>query len=76
METLQLNIEGMGSAHCIMVVKNSVSKLPGTEISTIEIGNAQINFDKNKTSPDQIIGAIEKVGYKVKTSKAYGNAQI
>ena len=69
METLQLNIEGMGSAHCVMIVKNTVSKLPGTEISTIEVGKAQINYDKNKTSPDQIIGAIEKAGYKVQTTK-------
>ncbi|MDO1449218.1 heavy-metal-associated domain-containing protein [Rhodocytophaga aerolata] len=66
METLQLNIEGMGSAHCVMIVKNTISKLPGTEILTIEVGKSQIKYDKGKTSPDQIIGAIEKAGYNAK----------
>ena len=68
METLQLNIEGMGSAHCIMIVKNTLTKLPGTEISTIEVGKAKIKYDKGKTSPGQILSAIEKAGYKAKTA--------
>lgn len=65
MKTLNLKINGMGSAHCVGVVKNIVNKQDGATIENIEIGKAQVNYDPDKVSPETIVQEIEKMGYKV-----------
>lgn len=42
MKTLDLKINGMGSAHCVGVVKNIVSKEDGATIENIEIGRLRL----------------------------------
>lgn len=65
MKTLDLKINGMGSAHCVGVVKNIVTKQDGAAIETIEIGKATVRYDPEKVSPETIVQEIEKMGYKV-----------
>ncbi|MNK97200.1 Copper chaperone CopZ [compost metagenome] len=65
METLNLKISGMGSAHCVGVVKNIIVKQDGAAIENIEVGQATINYDPGKVKPETIIQEIEKMGYKV-----------
>ncbi len=60
MKTLDLKINGMGSAHCVGVVKNIVNKQDGATIENIEIGKAQVNYDPDKVSPQTIVQKIEK----------------
>lgn len=65
MKTLDLKINGMGSVHCVGVVKNIVNKQDGATIENIEIGQAKVNYDPNKVSAETIVQEIEKMGYKV-----------
>ena len=65
MKTLDLKIDGMGSAHCVGVVNNIVTKQDGAAIETIEIGKATVRYDPEKVSPETIVQEIEKMGYKV-----------
>ena len=65
MKTLDLKINGMGSAHCVGVVKNIVNKHDGATIEYIEIGKAKVNYDPRKVSPETLVREIEKMGYKV-----------
>jgi len=65
MKTLDLKINGMGSAHCVGVVKNIVNKQDGAAIENIEIGKFKVNYDPQKVSPKTIVQEIEKMGYKV-----------
>ena len=65
MKILDLKINGMGSAHCVGVVKNIVTKQDGATIETIEIGKATVRYDPQKVSPETIVQEIEKMGYKV-----------
>ena len=65
METLELKINGMGSAHCVGVVKNIVNKQDGATIENIEIGKAKVNYNPQKVKPEAIVHEIEKVGYKI-----------
>jgi copper chaperone CopZ len=60
-----LNIKGMGSDHCIMVVKNIIGKQDGANIENIRIGQATISIDETKTTKEKIVAAIERMGYKV-----------
>jgi Cu+-exporting ATPase len=65
METLNLKISGMGSAHCVGVVKNIIVKQDGVAIENIEFGQATVNYNPEKVKPETIIQEIEKMGYKV-----------
>jgi copper chaperone CopZ len=65
MEKHSLTIKGMGSQHCVMVVKNIIAKQEGATLDSIEIGKADISIDETKTSRQQVVSAIEKMGYKV-----------
>lgn len=65
METLNLKISGMGSAHCVGVVKNIIVKQDGVAIENIEFGKATVKYNPEKVKPETIIQEIEKVGYKV-----------
>lgn len=65
MSTHTLNIKGMGSDHCIMVVKNIIAKQDGANIENIRIGQATISIDETKTTKEKIVAAIERMGYKV-----------
>lgn len=51
MKTLDLKINGMGSAHCVGVVKNIVNKQDGATIENIEIGKAQVIMTPIKLAP-------------------------
>lgn len=66
METLQATIEGMVSTHCQITVRNTVAKLPGTEIKSIRPEKVEIAHDPTQTSRSTLIGAIEKAGYRVR----------
>ena len=65
MEKHSLIIIGMGSQHCVMVVKNIITTHQGASLDAIEIGKADITIDNSKTSVQNITNAIEKMGYKV-----------
>ncbi len=55
----------MGGDHCVMVIRNIISKQEGATALHVEQGKADISIDANKTSKENIIAAIEKMGYKV-----------
>ena len=65
MEILNLKISGMGSTHCVGVIKNIIVKQDGAAIENIEFGHATVSYDPEKVKPETIIHEIEKMGYKV-----------
>jgi len=67
MKTHTLAIKGMGSNHCVMVVKGIIGKHEGAEMENIEIGTATIRVDETKTSKEAVVADIEKMGYKVES---------
>jgi copper chaperone CopZ len=65
METLKLKISGMGSAHCVGVVKNILVKQDGVAVENIEFGQATVRYNPETIKPETIIQEIEKMGYKI-----------
>jgi copper chaperone len=61
-------IEGMSCGHCVMAVKKEISKLNINKLS-VEIGNAQVQFDESKLSEEIIKQAITDAGYIVVETK-------
>jgi copper chaperone len=65
MKTHELTIQGMSCGHCVMHVKQALSKLNGLNIQNVEIGKAIVEFDETVVSKQQIAKTIEEAGYKL-----------
>lgn len=57
-------IDGMSCGHCVMSVQKNLSKLRLNELK-VNIGSADVDYDENKVTENEIIKAIEASGYKV-----------
>ena len=63
MNTLDLEIEGMSCSHCVAAVGKALRDLPGVEVKNVSIGTAQVSYEADKVSPDDIVLAVEDAGY-------------
>ena len=64
MKTEKINIEGMSCQHCVMAVKKELTKLDLT-LKDVQIGSAEIEYDENKVSNEDINNAIVEAGFKI-----------
>ena len=67
MQKLELEIEGMSCSHCVAAVSEALAELPGVSIDNVRIGGAQVSYQPEKVSPEQIVLAVEDVGYTAQT---------
>jgi copper chaperone CopZ len=63
MNTLELEIEGMSCGHCVAAVKEALADVPGVSVEDVRIGSAQLRYQPEKVSPEQIVLAVEDAGY-------------
>jgi len=54
----------MGGAHCVRVITNIISKQEGAVVDHVEVGRADFSIDESKIALEQVVAAIEKMGYK------------
>jgi copper chaperone len=62
-----IKVDGMSCEHCVKAVTDAVLALPGAvkvKVS-LEAGSADIEYDGDKLSLEQIKAAIEEEGYDV-----------
>jgi copper chaperone CopZ len=55
----------MGGDHCVNMIKTILAKQQAVTIDEVEVGKATIRIDESVNSKDNVIAAIEKMGYKV-----------
>jgi copper chaperone len=62
-----LSVPGISCEHCKMSIEQAVSELPGVDAVEVDISarTVDLSFDEAAVGLDQIIGAIEEVGYEV-----------
>ena len=67
MNARTLSVPGISCDHCKMSIEQAVSELPGIEKVAVDISarTVDLNFDEGAVGIDQIISAIEEVGYEV-----------
>jgi copper chaperone len=63
MNKLELEIDGMSCSHCVAAVKDALDELPGVDVEHVAVGSAQVNYQPEKVSPEQIVLAVEDAGY-------------
>lgn len=70
-KTVEFSVSGMTCAGCEAPINHEVNKLPGIINSTASYdnGNAIVEFDNSKTTPDEIEQAINTTGYTVTDNK-------
>ena len=61
----ELPVEGMTCAACALRVEKSLNDLPGVR-ATVNFANesASVDFDPDRESPTQLVGAVERAGYR------------
>jgi copper chaperone len=60
---LNLSIEGMHCAACVRRVTNALTGLEGVHVESVEVGSAKVAFDKARVSPDQVVAAVDGIGF-------------
>lgn len=64
MKTEKLEIEGMSCQHCVMHVRKELSKLD-VNIRDVQIGSAELEYDENKVTREDLQKAVDEAGYRV-----------
>jgi copper chaperone len=63
MQTLNLTIGGMSCGHCVARVTRTLGEMDGLEVDAVRIGEAQLRYDPDQRSVDDILEAVRDAGY-------------
>lgn len=64
MQPLHLTIGGMSCGHCVARVTKTLRTLEGLEVDDVQIGTAEIRFDPERRSVEDILAAVRDAGYR------------
>jgi copper chaperone CopZ len=77
LEMVTLRVEGMECKACVKTVRKALLKVSGVKAAEVRlvdkeamIGEAMVEYEKDKTTPQQLIGAIEAASNPMITYKA------
>jgi copper chaperone CopZ len=68
-DKLTLSIEGMHCGGCIRRVTAALEGVNGVEVGSVEVGSAQLNFDPEQISADQIADAVNRIGFSARVAR-------
>ena len=70
-QSVTLNVKDMTCASCPLTVKQALKKVSGvTEVHVdYKTQSAQVNFDPDKTQPDQLAKMVSDIGYPTTVKK-------
>jgi len=70
MANVKLRVTGMTCGHCQAKVEKALKSLTGVYTAIIDLpdGEAEIDFDDDSVTTDQLIAAITKAGYGAKVT--------
>ncbi len=63
MERLTLSIEGMSCDHCVRAVRGALESVGGVRVDNVEIGSAEVRYDPDRASAEEIVEAVSDEGY-------------
>jgi copper chaperone len=68
-KALALSIEGMHCGACIRRVTDALGKIEGVQVSSVEVGSANVMFDSEEVTVEKIAGRITQIGFATRTEK-------
>ena len=68
MANVKLRITGMTCSHCQAKVETALKGLNGVYSAIVDLpdGEAEVDFDDDRVTPSQLIGAVHDAGYEAK----------
>ena len=66
MTTYVFRVEGMHCGSCALLVDDALEDLPGvlSTTTTVKQGRSTVELDVDRSSPEDVIGVIEELGYR------------
>ena len=63
--TLELKVEGMTCDACVRSIERKLSKVAGVASARVNLGTgkAVVEYDDSRAQAEQLIGAVEQIGY-------------
>jgi copper chaperone len=68
-DSLTLSIEGMHCGGCVRRVTTALEGVKGVELGSVEVGSAQMTFDPNRVSVEEIAAAVDRIGFSARVEK-------
>ncbi len=68
MNDITLQIDGMSCGHCVGQVRNALARLEGVRVRHVNVGEAAVSYDAGTVTVEDLMGAISKAGYDVRTA--------
>ena len=68
---VKLSVRGMTCSGCVSAVKTALEGVPGVTKAdvSLEKNEAQVTYAKDKTTPEDLVKAVEKAGFKCSQQK-------
>jgi copper chaperone len=65
---VELEVAGMTCGGCVRSVEMKLSKVSGVESARVDLaaGKATVAYDDSRTNVDQLIAAVEQIGFHAK----------
>jgi copper chaperone len=70
MANVKLRVTGMTCGHCQAKVEKALKGLSGVYTAVIDLpdGEAEVDFDDDSVTPEQLVAAITRAGYGAKVA--------
>ena len=62
-QDLKLTIDGMHCGACVRRVTAALQKVEGVEVEKVDVGSAQVKFDADKASKEEVVDAVNGIGF-------------
>ncbi len=64
--SIQLKVDGMTCGGCVRSVEKKLSTVSGVSTAAVDLaaGKATVQYDEAKARPEDLIAAIEQIGFK------------
>jgi copper chaperone len=68
-DRVMLSIEGMHCEGCVRRVTAALRGVKGVEPDSVEVGSAQVRFDPDRASAEEIASAVNRIGFSSQIEK-------
>ena len=65
---LKLSTEGMHCEGCVRRVTTALQGVKGVEVDSVEVGSAQTTFDPGQASVEEILCAVNRIGFSARVA--------
>ena len=73
---LTLSIEGMHCGGCVRRVSTALQGVAGVEVDSVEVGWAQMTFESNQASAEEIAAAVDNIGFSARVDRSRGDRHV